>query len=333
MKNASLVLALLVAAAPLAALAEQSNELPTNLPGIRTIAAPPEGFDALTATDADLAYYGFPPRPNDNSGDYASWAKAMAATQERIVPVLEQTNIYHGPARKAPNPDATTYGSYNWSGAVQTNSAKKYGKSSYDFVYSDVTVPKAEQANGKCTGGWDYGVAWVGIDGFNNADVLQDGIEFDAYCNKGAKASFYSAWFEWAPLSEVRISNMPIAPGEEFFIEIWSTSDTVGHALLTNITKKKGVLIVFDAPKGTKLVGSSAEWITERPEVNGALATLTNYGSQKYSDAHGETFSGKALDPGDSSPIVMVDNKGKPISYPTLDSATSFTVKDEGSAK
>ena len=160
MKNASLVLALLVAAAPLAAIAEQPNELSTNLPGITTIAAPPEGFDALRATDADLAYYGFPPRPNDYSGDYASWAKAMAASQERIVPVLEQTNIYHGPNHKAPSASANTSDSYNWSGYVKLGSAKKYGKSSYDFVYSDVTVPTAKQAKRQMHG--QLGL-WVGM--------------------------------------------------------------------------------------------------------------------------------------------------------------------------
>ena len=140
--------------------------------------------------------------------------------------------------------------------------------------------------------------------------MLQDGIEFDAYCKGKTKSTFYSAWFEWYPFSEIRIGNLPIAPGEEYFMEVWSTSSTKGHAYLVNVTKKKAVTIVFNAPKGTKLIGNSAEWITERPAVNGGLATLTNYGSQKYSDAHGETFSGKALDPGDSSAIVMVDNKG-----------------------
>jgi len=332
MKNVSLVLALLVAATPLTGIAEQQNEIPTNLPGVTSIAAPPEGFNPLTATDEDLAYYGFPPRPNDYSGDYASWAKAMAASQERIVPVLEQTGIYHGPIRIGPGLDANALASYNWSGYVKLGSAKNYGKSSYDFVYSDVTVPTAKQANGKCTGGWDYASAWVGIDGDNSKDALQDGIEFDAYCKGATKASFYSAWFEWYPFSEVRISGMPIAPGQEYFMEIWSTSSTLGHAYLVNITEKKAVTIIFTAPKGTKLIGNSAEWITERPEVNGGLATLTNYVSQKYTDAHGETFAGSAIDPGDSSAIIMLDNNKKPISYPTLNSATSFTMRDEGSA-
>ena len=207
MKKASLILALLVAAAPLASIAQSQNEFPTNLPGITTTAAPPAGFDPLRASDADLAYYGFPPRPNDYTGDYKSWAEAMAASQERIVPVLEQTNIYHGPATKGPSPAANEAASYNWSGAVHTNSAKSYGKSSYYYAYSDITVPTAKQASGACTGGWDYGSGWVGIDGWSSKDVLQDGIEFDAYCKGKTKATFYSAWFEWYPFSEVRIGD------------------------------------------------------------------------------------------------------------------------------
>jgi|HubBroStandDraft_1064217.scaffolds.fasta_scaffold125906_1 hypothetical protein len=333
MKKASFILAMLITAAPLVSIAQSQNELPTNLSGITTTAAPPEGFDALRASDADLAYYGFPPRPNDNTGDYKSWAEAMAASQERVVPVLEKTNIYHGNAAKGPSPTANVAASYNWSGAVHTDSAKSYGKSSYDFVYSFVTVPTAQQAKGACTGGWDYASAWVGIDGWSNGDVLQDGIEFDAYCKGKTKEAFYSAWFEWFPFSEVRIGGFPIKAGQKFFIEIWSTTATLGHAYIVNENAKKAVQVNFTAPKGTKLVGNSAEWITERPGVNGGLATLTNYGTQTYSDVHGETFGGTAIDAADSFPVVMLDNHGKEISYPTLLSATSFEVRDTGSAK
>jgi hypothetical protein len=331
MKFASLALALLVV--PMAGTAQQPNEIPTNLAGISTIAPPPDGFDPLTATDADLAYYGFPPRPNENSGDYASWAKAMTASAERIVPTLVETNISHGPRVNAPGSTTDTDYSYNWSGYVKNGSAKSYGKSSYSFVYSDVTVPTAQQASGKCTGGWDYGSAWVGIDGDGSNDVLQDGIEFDAYCKGSTKDSYYSPWFEWYPFNEVRISGLPISAGNEYYMEVWSTSSTKGHAYLVNVTKKKSVTINFSAPSGTKLIGNSAEWITERPGVNGSLATLTNYGSQTYSDSLGETFAGSSVDPGNSTPIIMLDNNGKAISYPTKKSSKSFVMKVEGSAK
>ncbi len=334
MKKSSLILALLVAASPLVIIAQSQNELPTNLRGITSTAAAPEGFDPARASDADLAYYGYPPRPNDYSGNYENWAKAMASAGERITPVLEQTNIYHGPMHKIPSPDETKLESYNWSGYVHFGKAKSYGKSSYSFVESFITVPTAKQAAGVCTGGADYASGWVGIDGGGSSDdVLQDGIEFDAYCSGKVKETLYAAWFEWFPLSEVRIGGFPIEPGQLFFIDIWSTSPTSGHAFIENVTKKKHVTINFSAPKGTKLIGDSAEFITERPGVNGGLATLTNYNSQTYTEAVGETFSGIGIDPGNSDPIIMLDNKGKPISYPTLKTKTSFVMKDEGSAK
>jgi len=332
MKKVPLILALLATASPLASIAQSQNELPTNLPGVTTTAAPPEAFDPRTATDADLAYYGFPPRPND-SADYEGWATAMAASGERIVPILEQTNIYHGPLQKAPSEDANISKSSNWSGYVHLGSAKSYGKFSYSSISSKITVPTAQVAEGTCTGVPDFASGWVGIDGDNSNDVLQDGIEFDAICDKGEKATLYAAWIEWFPLDEDRISNFPIKPGQLFFVETWSTSATSGHFFIENVTEKKHTTLSLSAPKGTKLIGNSAEFITERPGVNGGLATLTNYGSQTYTDAVAETFNNVKIDPGDSEAIEMLDNNGKVISYPTLKSATSFEMKDKGSAK
>jgi hypothetical protein len=80
----------------------QPNETATNLPGATTIAAPPAGFDPLSASDEDLQYYGFPPRPNQNTNAeaYAVWERAIKASQTRVTPILEQTNIFHGPAKQ-----------------------------------------------------------------------------------------------------------------------------------------------------------------------------------------------------------------------------------------
>ena len=68
-----------------------------------------------------------------------------------------------------------------------------------------------------------------------------------------------------------------MAPGDEMFVEVWNNSATVGSAYLVNVTQQKAVSLSFDAPSGTKLVGNSAEWIMERPTVNGSFANLTNY--------------------------------------------------------
>jgi len=156
MKNLSTALtAVLVLAAPLAGMAQnthklQPNEHTLNLPGATTIDAPPAGFDPITASEQDLAYHGFPPRPDQNATPkaYATWVKAMNASKTRVVPKLEQTEIYHGPVKPAKlanpmsvefapglasQPSNTAY-SYNWSGYVDFSGATSYGSSSYYFL-------------------------------------------------------------------------------------------------------------------------------------------------------------------------------------------------------
>src|ERR1019366_10803445 len=104
---------------------------------------------------------------------------------------------------------------------------------------------------------------------------------------------------------------------------------TLGHAYLVNLSAKKAVTINFTAPSGTKLVGNSAEWITERPGVNGGLATLTNYIGDPYWDAYAYTFGGTMYDPGNSTPVAMLDNSSNPISYPTLLGSHGFVMRSE----
>jgi hypothetical protein len=331
MKNLSSIIAvLLVLAAPMTSKAQSQNpnEFPTNLAGATTIAAPPADFDVLTASDERLADYGFPPRPDQASSpdDYAAWANAMLASKTRIVPKLAQTNIFHGPARakaQSASSEENTLEFYNWSG---------YGSSSFYYVESDYVVPVARQAFNACTGTWDYGSSWVGMDGYQSGDVLQAGIEFDAYCNSGTTAVYYSPWYEWFPYGEVRITNLPIAPGDDYFVEVWHTSATQGYAYLVNLNTAQAVEVGFTAPSGTTLIGNSAEWITERPSASGSLTTLTNYITEIYWNAVAYTEKNKKFDPGDSKAADMLDNNNKKISVPSLLNSKSFIVTDEGSA-
>ena len=92
--------------------------IPTNLPGVTSAADPPEWFNPLTASDTDLAAYGFPPRPDAqaNPKGYKSWQKAMAGAKHSIVPELRVMNdIVHGPARLVEVQNSTSTTSWNWS--------------------------------------------------------------------------------------------------------------------------------------------------------------------------------------------------------------------------
>ena len=176
----STLAAIFVIAAPLATLAQnarqlQPNETLTNLPGATTIAAPSAGFDPLTASDEELQYNGFPPRPNQatEAKQYGNWVKAMKASKTRIVPswsrppscTVRPSRPRHqsdrgGEERIASGSASNTAYSSNWSGYVDFSGATSYGSSSFYYVVNDFVVPVAEQAFGACTGrmGLGFGV-------------------------------------------------------------------------------------------------------------------------------------------------------------------------------
>jgi hypothetical protein len=335
--------------------------IPTNLPHIRTFLAPPATFNPVAASTQELQQYGFPPTPDKVSAPaaYGAWAKAVSAPQTRLeTPQLEQTAIFNGPGQIAPSSEskesagefksttdnAVAEDFYNWSGYVDyNNGTKPFAKS---FIYAYWIVPVAQHAFGQSTTGTDYSVQWVGIDGLGSPDVLQAGTEADS---GPGNTAIYDAWIEWFPFSMSRIPNFTVAPGDEMFVEVWNNSATVGSAYLVNITKQQSVSLSFDAPSGTKLVGNSAEWIMERPTVNGSFATLTNYvacpfhACYAFGSVNGRTYN--LLDyPGinQSGTTVynasMVDNSDKVISSGTLvgpaagTTLTDIWFQDTGSA-
>lgn len=321
-----------------------SNRVATNLPGVTTSVAPPEGFNPITASDAELATFGFPPRPDGaaNPKAYSSWERAMKASKIRVQPVLEQTNIFHGPMKKATTQqtldlfETTSTTSGNWSGVADLSGATSYNSTStFYYLVMEYVVPTATQAYGACTGSWDYSSSWIGMDGYNNGDVLQAGTESDAYCSGSTKSTYYSAWYEWFPNGEVRISNLPVTAGDDIFVEVWHTSKTQGYAYFVNYNTDQVVEVGFTAPSSANFIGNSAEWIVERPGLSTGLATLTNYISDYFSDAYAYTENYTFYEPGTSSAsfITMLDNNGNAISYPTLLGPTSIWFQDEGSAR
>lgn len=325
--------------------------VPTNLPGIRAHVQPPAGFNPLTASAESLQTLGYPPKPDPvkSPAAFKVWAKAVLADQVRIVPQLQQTNLRHGPAqlqKERAQPDEVqavpqtaanvAYGnSNNWSGIALYDGANRPFASSY--VYSYYSIPKGQQAFGVATGSWDWSSQWVGIDGFGSGDVLQAGTEVDAYANSaGTTAAYYAAWFEWYPLNEVRISNLPVGGGDVMFVDVWNTSATAGHAYLVDLSTNQAVSVSFTAPSGTTLIGTSMEWVVERPTVGGALATLTNYVACPFDFTYGSNssttyypgmtnFSGTIYD------LTMVNNNS-PISYCYLMGPATLWFMDAGSA-
>ncbi len=331
------------------------NHLATNIAGVTTSIAPPEGFNPIEASAADLAKYGFPPRPDQSLApkQFASWSKAMAASQTRVFASLEKTDLVHGPKRaavpaknvQAEGVENTSYSS-NWSGQVMLSGATSYNSTSTFYeVLADYVVPTAEIAFSGPSTYWRYSSSWVGIDGWNSGDVLQTGTESDAYCNSSnnaisynidsASCAYYSAWVEWYPNGSYRINNVsfPVAAGDDIYVFVWHTSATVGFVYVLNYNNNQSVEYELTAPSGSSLIGNSAECIVERPGISGGLATLTNYVSDYFSDCYAYTENFTFYDAAAALSVDMLDNSGYVISYPTLLGPYGIWFQDENSAR
>jgi hypothetical protein len=142
---------------------------------------------------------------------------------------------YASPAGVPSNGIASTTSS-NWSGDAVYNPANPFA---VEAIIGEFVVPTAHQAFGACTGAWDYSSQWPGIDGYGSSDVLQAGVEVDAYCSGGTTTTgFYSAWIEWYPNASTRVSSPAIHPGDLVFVEVWNTSPTQGYAYFFQLLHK-----------------------------------------------------------------------------------------------
>jgi len=327
--------------------------LPTNLPDATTTAAPAAGLNPLTMSADDLAAWGYPPQPGPNAAPqaHAVWAQAVTSAHTRIFPWLARSNRAHGPtlgsqsivlSNSTPAVASavnSALGSYNWSGYLDTNTDGAL----FTSVFAQYVVPRAQQAPGTCTGGWDYSSTWVGLDGAGAGanDVLQAGTYADAYCGPSededssssqTTATSYSAWYEWYPMNATNISGLTVKPGDNMFVAVWSTSPTTGGVFVVDFNTQQYVSVNLTAPAGVQVAGGSAEWVLECPSISGNLATLTNYISEYVSGAYAVDSNGTTYAPADSTPVVMVDQKMQPISYPTLLGTNAMQIQNTGSS-
>lgn len=197
--------------------------------------------------------------------------------------------IVHKP--RIPNHSATTtaaaWSSSNWSGYAITSGAP------YNAITGTWTVPAAGSTKTAT-----YSSNWIGIDGFNNSNLIQTGTESD---NSHGRAT-YAAWWEILPASETRISSITVHPGDVMTASIVKGSGTSWTITLTDTTTGGSFSTVqnYTGPQ------TSAEWIEEAPQVGGKVATLAHYGQSTFDPG---TVNGinPGLTTGDSG--VMVQNR------------------------
>lgn len=219
---------------------------------------------------------------NDGGDSWRAVAGATSASYSLTAKSAENADEYRavftnaaGTATTAAATLTVAEEALNWSGYVATGS--KFTSVSGSWTVTAVTCPRASAHSSQ----------WVGIDGYGDATVEQDGTE--ASCSGGVPT--YGAWYEMygdeavneGAAVELPPASYPVAPGDamtatvSFSGSTWTLAiaDATGHW-------SYGVQIPSPAPAPKR---SSAEWIVERPEIGNSLSVLVDFAGASFAGA------------------------------------------------
>ena len=335
--------------------------LQTSVKGVTVLAAPSKNFDPLTATNRELLMNGLPQAPDKNANPtgFAQWQRAMLALKTHATGVQSRPytsrEMVGGRQTAAETPDAsgvTYYTSGNWSGIANTNANKVWkNTTSFDEVVSfwNVPVPNHPFGNLPCSEGPWFEVTWNGIDGFNNGDVVQGGTAdyWDGGGCGGAVETY--GWVEWYPSYSVLpiycgSSLCPVNPGDDFLAITYGAAGTAEQfVFVEDLTTQWYGTFGLNYITGPGVVGSSAEYIVERPCCSGSnFYPLGNYVYEFMGYNYAVDYAGTLFYPGSTSAktaiITMLADDGTSISTPfiygTAGNAGRYSImmEDEGCA-
>lgn len=265
---------------------------------IRTFTLPPEGFDPLTASDAELAVYGFPARPENPflRERFEDHYKRVKGRMRYIEPAFTvhpsrrpRVTLVEGAAGNAQD---------FWSGAVVYAPSGQ----SFKWVQSQWVVPNVSAKVGSTIGSTENAyveVAWVGL---GNSSLLQAGS--GSQISPGGEPSFFM-WHEWTPPGWVTVNNFPLSGGDLVAVVICTPSgvgSTSATVYFSNLTQGVQTSYPLSFPEGSndpsEFLGDQAEWIVERPVVPGGLAVLPNFGQVIFTHCTATLTDGTVVDAG-----------------------------------
>lgn len=154
--------------------------------------------------------------------------------------------------------------SANWSGYIASNGT--YTGVSGTFIMPELSYSSTLASN----------ATWVGIGGKASGDLIQAGV----YEIANSDGATYQAWYELLPDDSVPI-NLPVHPKDSVSVAIIETSQDSWNIVITNNTTKKQFAKTVNYHSSL----SSAEWIQERPLVNGTFAGLSGYTPVSFTGA------------------------------------------------
>jgi peptidase A4-like protein len=289
---------------------------------------PPLGGDPLALTNAELVARGYPPRPDHerSPAQYTRWLKDVSRPFTRIntrrvahpdygrskgnrAPDGQVASMQDG---AAPAESKANINFYNWTGAYFTNPTGQFASIQAEWntplVFSLPSGPAFSAM-----------VEWIGLDNAAG-DLYQAGTGSECYTILFWEITTYFMWMETLPWSWWVVPNFPVSPGDQISVDIWvanqygdtiykdgswgglTPQDNSVWFYLTNATNGASFMGTYPtAPvsqgglNSTGFTGTTAEFILERPTINGsytplafflqpALMTNCAYGDALYGD-------------------------------------------------
>lgn len=291
----------------------------------------PALVDDSSLTQAELVARGFPPRPDAlrKPAAYQRWRERIAKPSR----VAQTKDI------ELPGTFHTTFGSTSisniWSGGVVTGSGG-WEDVEAAWLVPSFTTPLADCSLRLIT----WASAWVGLGGFGTKSLVQAGIEmesvctYDFYYHRWLRNSGQSAWWEVLPAASTVLGGFVVRPGDQMYFYTW-VGDSQGNInpqggfawfFVSNDTYGMSTTKRATIPSSNPFNGNSAEWIVERPTVNGTIPFLAKYGSLTFLNAYADTattytqpqFAG-------TIGVVMRDKTTSDVlSYPRFDSNSNM---------
>ncbi len=158
--------------------------------------------------------------------------------------------------------------SYNWSGYADVSSTP----GTFTSVSGQWRTPRVS-----CTREDELTSEWVGLDGYANGTVEQDGTL--SWCYLGRPT--YFTWWEMYPAGTIEVGTS-LRPGDKIAASV-TRSGTSYTLALTDSTHP--VNSFSTTQTCTLCLNESAEWIAERPAFAIGIAPLADYGSWTLSSA------------------------------------------------
>jgi hypothetical protein len=204
----------------------------------------------------------------------------------------------------------------NWSGYIVASDIQNRSPV-VSSVSASWTVPEIKPSENNTFSG-----VWVGIGGYGEGTLIQTGTEQECINGKFV----YYAWYELVPDPLVHIPNIHVQAGDAVTasISLINENTNTWSIEIADVTRGERFkkIVVYNSSR------LSAEWVVERPKVNGTISTLADFGNVTFTECKA-TIEGNtgAISNFSYAQLAMYDQELQLVTVsPLNDVGSSFTV-------